>query len=215
MRAITKGNEPKELTDYRKNPNATYKDLSENFISIKNKIREQLLQEQGYLCAYCMSRIDSTQMKIDHWHSRNQYPAEQLDYPNMLGACEGGEGKASKNQTCDTCKGSKKLKYNPANPSHRIENQIRFLGTGKIESDDAEFDDELNKVLNLNHSRLRENRKAIWDAIHGTLSRTLGTPAEIDNHLIEWSTPNAAGQLRKYCAVAVYYLRKRLAKKVV
>lgn len=222
MRTIVKGKEPRELAEYRCASDAVYD--GPLFTAVKNVIRERLLQEQGYLCAYCMKRIDAKQMKLEHWHCqhppKNQpddseeqpdYSAEQLDYQNILGVCEGNQGQRWENQTCDTRKGNADLKYNPANPSHRIESQIRFLGNGKIQSDDTEFDRQLNDVLNLNYTRLEENRKAVWDAVHGTLSTKPGTRTitEIERCLGKWNTPDKEGRLQEYCAVAIYYLHKR------
>lgn len=215
MRAIRKGQEPRELREYRCKPDALYD--GPLFTAVKQAIREQLLREQGYLCAYCMERIDDQQMKemkVEHWHCQDKYPNEQLDYQNMLGACLGQnhEGEPYNQQTCDTRKGNKCLKYNPANPNDRIESHIRFLGNGKVQSDDAKFDGQLNEVLNLNHPKLEKNRKAVWNAVHDALAKKPGnrTPAEIQKLLDQWNRPNQAGQLREYCTVAVYYLRKRL-----
>lgn len=220
MRAINKGQEPRELTEYRCKPNAVYD--GPLFTTVKQAIREQLLREQGYLCAYCMKRIDDHQMKVEHWHCQDNYPDEQLDYKNMLGVFLGHEGEPFKQQTCDTRKGNRDLKYNPTNPGHRIEIHIRFFEDGKIESDDVEFNEQiadipkLNKfsVLNLNEFMLINNRRSIWKSIQYVLARKPGsrTSAEIQELLEQWSKPDQQGQLQEYCAVAVYYLRKRLKR---
>ena len=215
MRAIVKGQEPRKLTEYRHQPDAVY-DGTPQFNEVKKAIRKQLLQEQGYLCAYCMTRIDSGfyQIKIEHWHCQDDYKPEQLVYKNMLGVCKGNEGQPPDKQTCDTRKGNADLKYNPSNPNHRIENQIHFLGDGRIRSDDSEFDSQLNQILNLNYPRLVQNRYAIVKSIIKKFSKNPGsrTVAEIERELCEWRTPDKDGRLKEYCAVAVYYLRRKLAK---
>lgn len=228
MRAIDKGHDPRKLAEYRCKPGAVYygplltwkKDKNDpGEKSIKDEIREQLLREQGYLCAYCMKRIDTAQMKVEHWHSQadDKYPNEQLDYQNLLGVCKGNEGQPLEKQTCDSRKGNQDLKYNPANSAHRIESQVRFLHDGEIESEDSEFDRQLGDVLNLkkdNNPLLAKNRKAVWDAVHHRLNQVPGsrTPAELQKLLAQWNKPDSEGRLREYCAVAVYYLRKRQAK---
>jgi hypothetical protein len=164
-----------------------------------------------------MKRIESTQMKVEHWHCQDKYSSEQLDYQNMLGVCLGNEGQTPDKQSCDTRKSNADLKYNPANTStsHRMESQLHFLGDGKIQSHDIDCDRQLNAVLNLNDApRLKANRKAIWDAVHDTLHAKRGTctVAEIEKWLDKWKTPDATGRLREYCAVAIYYLGKRQAK---
>ncbi|WP_221065299.1 retron system putative HNH endonuclease [Methylomagnum ishizawai] len=205
-----KSPEPKELTEYRCQPDAVYD--GPLFTPVKQAIRAQLLREQGYLCAYCMKRIGVWEMKVEHWHCQDHYPHEQLDYQNLLGACQGHEGEPYSQQTCDTRKGNRDLKYHPAHPGHRIESQISFLGNGKVGSADTDFDGQLNGVLNLNLPRLLGNRLAVWNAVHDRLSRKAGsrTPAEIQKLIDDWSVSDQGGQLREYCAVAVYYLRKRL-----
>ncbi|MGZ8215986.1 retron system putative HNH endonuclease [Methylomagnum sp.] len=210
MRAISKRQEPKALEEYRCKPDAVYD--GPLFTAVKQAIREQLLREQGYLCAYCMRRISDQQMKVEHWHCQDNYPDEQLDYQNMLGACLGHEGEPYTQQTCDTRKGNKELKYNPANVSHRIENHIQHLGNGKVQSDDSEFDRQLNEVLNLNQSRLVKNRQAVWDAVHNMLSQKPGsrTSVEVRKILDQWDMPISQVPIREYSAVAIYYLRKRL-----
>jgi uncharacterized protein (TIGR02646 family) len=212
MRAIEKKPEPRELRDYRRQPDADYEGLDKD---TKDKIKAQLLEEQGYLCAYCMKRIaiGHDQMKVEHWHSRSRYPAEQLDYSNLLGVCMGIEGN---DRTCDTCKGDKDLKYNPADSRHRIEQQVRYLGNGKIESDEEEFDHELNEVLNLNADRLKKNRAAVIDVVNEVLGKKSGprSAAFVKQKRDEWLTPDKEGKFRWYCGVAVYFLNKRLKRSV-
>ena len=55
MRFINERNrEPRELSEYRDTtPDATYDDLR-----CKVQIRQSLVDEQGYICAYCMGKID-------------------------------------------------------------------------------------------------------------------------------------------------------------
>jgi uncharacterized protein (TIGR02646 family) len=96
MRTIVKGREPASLVEYRSGRGATY----ENYWD-KDTLRTQLVDEQGGLCCYCLSRIraEHGKMKIEHWHSQDKYSAEQLTYSNMLGACMGNEGKLARDRT--------------------------------------------------------------------------------------------------------------------
>lgn len=211
MRTIQKQREPDELIQYRLQPYAVY-DGDASFTPVKAKIREHLLAEQGHLCAYCMQRIHADTMKIEHWQCQDNYSYAQLDYKNMLGVCFGNEGESPKNQTCDTRKGNADLKYHPANVNHRLDSQIKYLGNGKILADDSEFDQQLNTVLNLNYSRLVQNRKRIVDDVIRLLGKKDGsrTPAQIQKILEHWLVPNRDNQLQPYSGVAVYFLTKRL-----
>jgi len=209
MKSIQKQREPNELTEYRLKPSADYKNAPVKIIC------KQLLVEQGYLCAYCMRRItdgfdaDGTKLvQIEHWHCQKNYPNEQLDYKNMLGVC------SDKTPTCDTPKKYFDLKYNPANPTHKIETQIKYAANGTISSDNKEFDQQLNKVLNLNYDYLRKNRESIASSVEQALNQRSGsrTAVEIEKILERWRTPNTDGQLKEYNGVAIYFLTKRLKR---
>lgn len=79
----------------------------------KNALNEQLLREQGYLCAYCMARITPENMNVEHWQPRHPPSSKaedklrskelqmlSLDYKNMLAVCPGNEGKPKDFQPC-------------------------------------------------------------------------------------------------------------------
>jgi len=150
-------------------------------------------------------------MKIEHWRCQELYPAEQLDYRNMLGACMGNEGQPRSKQHCDSYKGNASLSRNPANPAHRIEDFVRYLGNGRVESHDDQFNHELNDVLNLNHPLLVNNRKAVLDSFISSFPpQTLGSLAW-QRKLNDWNGVNGS-ELHEYCGVVIYWLRKRLAR---
>lgn len=102
MLYIRKGSEPASLTAYKKQSYVYFDGCC------KEDIRQNLLKEQGYLCAYCMRRIHAGNMKIEHWYPEDKLSEiEKLDYKNMLGCCEGHiEGQKGKDDTCDTHKGN-------------------------------------------------------------------------------------------------------------
>ena len=116
-------------------------------------------------------------MKIEHWRSQSRHPLEQLDYSNLLGACNGNERQPPESQHCDTRKGDRPLSRNPADKNHHVDKMVRFIGDGRIVSDDLDFNSELNEVLNLNFSRLIENRKAVLDGfLEGLCARSRTWP---------------------------------------
>lgn len=210
MRTIIKGIEPASLAMHRCTPHADYENYPD-----KDALREQLVREQRGLCGYCLSRIRpaSNAMKIEHWHSQDEFPGEQLDYTNLLGACRGSEGQPEELQHCDTKKGNLSLSRNPANPAHRVENLVRYEPGGRVVSDDAAFHSELEDVLNLNTAFLRNNRKATLDGFHQALSRRGELQrTTLERWLRDWNGESHAGELRPFCQVVVYWLRKRLAR---
>lgn len=210
MRAITKASEPASLAQHRCNAHADYDNYAD-----KDALRQSLVAEQRGLCCYCLSRIRPATggMKIEHWHCQDNYPAEQLDYANLLGACLGNSGQPLKHQHCDTLKGNKNLSRNPAFPEHPVERFIHFEGDGTITSDAPAFNTELNAVLNLNASFLKNNRKAKLEAFKATLVKRDELPRPtLERWLRGWNGETHAGQLEPFCQVIVYWLRKRLGR---
>ena len=219
MRAITKGREPTSLTAYRKAPDSYY-----DGYPAKDELRHSLVTEQRGLCCYCMRRIrpdrnlpEQDLMKIEHWRSQSHYPSEQLDYQNLLGACPGGHGESPRLQHCDTRKGYSDIKWNPANPAHHIETRIRYEGDGSIRSDDADFDSQINDVLNLNLPLLKNHRKLLLDGVlhwfRFKRARIRGPVPRDDLVRKRDQYVGGDGELPPYCQVAVWWLDKRLAKK--
>ncbi len=203
------------LREYRSALNATYED------SPKEALKQNLLQEQKFLCAYCMSRITEKTMSVEHWKCRSSYPKLELSYQNLLAVCDGNEGQPPHKQHCDTRKGNTNLAYNPANSTHHARLKIRYLrSTGKIESDDAVFCSELGGekrgiegVLNLNLEKLKNNRRAVIKWLERTLKRLPpnARKAQIQPLLGQWNTADSQGMLPEYAGVAIYFLEKRLA----
>lgn len=211
MIPINKKKEPVSLVAYRQQVGAEYD--GPNFTAVKDDIRTALLEEQGFLCAYCMQRIhnDQFKIKIEHWHSQRNYPSEQLDYKNMLAVCLGVTKKCSH---CDTSKGDKDIAFNPSEPSSFQQMSIKYSTNGEISSGDSQFDSDIKDVLGLNCSRLVSNRKSLIDAVQQALSQKKGarTKAEIQKLIQAWESVNATGQKKPYCGVALFYLNKKLAQ---
>ena len=211
MREIIKINEPASLTQYRQRPEVVYD--GPGFTPVKNDIRNHLLREQGFLCAYCMGRIRFENMKVEHWLPQRHYPNGQLDYRNMLAVCKGNEGQPRKDQHCDTRKGADRINYHPAFREHRIEDRIRYFANGKIGSTETEFQQQMNTILNLNCYRLSQNRKAIIDAIRESLNKRRGrrTPDQIERYIQKWREATE-GEFRPYSGTAIYWLKKRMRR---
>jgi uncharacterized protein (TIGR02646 family) len=224
MRQIIKSKEPNVLLQYRKTAGATYNGFQS--VGRMKALRKSLVSEQGGICCYCMQRIRPTEnaMKVEHWHSQSEHDAEQLDYRNMLAACMGNQGEPNDEQHCDTLKGNKSLLRNPANPDHRIEDFIKYLGDGSIESSNQEFSNQLGKglsskgmlhkgVLNLNRPLFVSNRLSVLDAFRKSLPRnkTL-TKGELRAMEKYWGRGATGIELQPYCGIVVYWVKKRLAR---
>lgn len=214
MRNIQKCSEPKILAEHRCHENACYENMSKN---VRERLIYQLLEEQGYLCAYCMGRIDSSTMKVEHVASRHEHPEMQLTYSNLVACCRGNESHENKKysrkeQHCDTYKGDKSLSKNPAIPGDRTEESIQYDSQGNISSKDNVFNKELNDTLNLNIVKLCNNRKAVRQGVMEQLSNlpTNAGKNTIQNLLKKWKERDCNNKFKPYAGVAIYFLKRRL-----
>ena len=88
-----------------------------------------------------------------------------------------------------------------------------FLSDGTIESSDADFNNELNSVLNLNLMMLKCNRVAVLDMFKRSLDgRGALSEAELQRKCAKWSSVGNEGELKEYCQVVVYWIMKRIAR---
>lgn len=214
MRAISKGQEPRSLVEHRANTHSDYGNYAD-----KDGLRAALIRDQRGLCCYCMNRIEATgtAMKIEHWRCQSRHAQLELAYSNLLAACLGGHGQPEDRQHCDTRKGERDLKFNPADPAHRIEQRIRFELDGTIASSDPEFNTQLDDVLNLNLPLLRNRRKGVLDSVlewwRSEKARLRGpVPTEQVARERARRAGNGAGQLTPFDPVAVWWLDQRLAR---
>lgn len=212
MRQIRKLPEPRSLTEHRAagSDYSTYRD--------KQALREQLVREQRGLCCYCLCRIGPGEagglppMKIAHWHSQDLHPGEDLVYSNLLGACKGNEENPPSLQHCDTRQGNRDIKFNPANADDRIDQRLRYLEDGTIESDDEEFHAQIEDVLNLNAKFLQQRRRESLQLFFESLGTAARNRRAWERLLANWNGDSHDGELEPYCQIIVCWLRKRLAR---
>lgn len=213
MKRIDKSKQPQSLLQHRRKQFADYDNYAE-----KDELRESLLTEQGHICCYCMQRISSDRMKIEHWQSQDEYPQFQLDYNNLLGACQGGHGSPMHLQHCDTKKGNTKITINPTDKNINCEDVIKYLATGKIYSEDRVIDKDLNDVLNLNMQTLANNRKEVLEIVLNQLKseypKVDWTVAILNKKIQQWSNRQEDGKYKPYCQIVIYYLKKKLYSKL-
>ena len=212
MKHIEKGCEPQSLTLHRRHKGADYDNYEQ-----KDDLRSALLREQGGICCYCMRRISSEEMKIEHWACRRKHQGKQLEYRNLLAACDGGEGQAKHLQHCDTHKGDNDIRIHPADPRHNCEDFIRYQADGEIYSEDNRINDDLNGVLHLNLQWIRVYRKAALDGALARLRRKRPdgnwTTAFLQTEMRRWSDRDAGGLYCEFCAIVGYHLRKKIARR--
>lgn len=211
---IEKGKEPDSLTKYKKEKFAYFDGCN------KDDIRDALLKEQGYLCAYCMRRISNDSMKIEHWYPEKLLSTdlEKLEYSNMLGCCEGHmDGGRFKDDICDTHKKSTKIKVDPTD-IRTIEKISYKRATGEICSKDSDIQRDLNDTLNLNCEKfyLKENRKEFLDTVIDKLialkKQGDWNKKMLQNVLTKYKTPGADGKKKEYAGIAIWYIEQKLCQ---
>ena len=177
MIEIKKGKEPAKLLTYRQTKGASYEEMDQD---VKNDLLDQLLVEQGHLCAYCMKKIPEKKkipsVTIEHWYPRNPNGNEDigqgLNYKNMFAVCSGNRGSGHKEYTtCDAHRGNVPLKINPCKPD--TINTIYYTSSGEIKSTDPVINNDLNSTLNLNstHCSLPENRRRVLNELIQNIAR--------------------------------------------
>lgn len=227
LKKIIKGKEPKSLTIYRSTiaqQNLKDSNIYEDFKEKTKEqcredkaynLRKQLLQEQGYICCYCMGRISCDNSKIEHFKPQTKNREFQIDYQNLFIACKGGEGLRAKVQCCDTKKGEKELEH--IDLLSLIEQNISYVKGAKnisIKSNDQHIDKEINDVLNLNLMILEQNRKEVYDSVMKNLKSRGFTIANIKK-ILNYYQSRHNDKFEPYCEMIIYFLTKKLKSKGV
>ena len=144
-----------------------------------------------------------------------------LDYCNLLAVCDGNKKHQREHHHCDASRGNVPLDFNPANRNHNVESRTQFTNSGKIHprgernpkpGTESEFYKQLDIYLNLNYPRLKNQRKSILDTICKKIHPHLGTAQGreiLTRELKKWNG-DSAGDLRPFCQVVVYWIKKRL-----
>lgn len=90
MRAVSRSPEPDFFADLR----AVHADWDSLGGADRNRIRDELAQDFGTVCAYCERPCQSPtryeepdEESIDHFRPRNRFPAQWLEWLNLVYAC--------------------------------------------------------------------------------------------------------------------------------
>jgi len=218
MIKITKNKEPQKWTEFRCTPGVNYQSIPE--------LVDSLLQEQGYICAYCMRRIphkdrivgndgvnfvlSDEDHRVEHILSRNNHQNKQLDYTNMVICCPGHIGGEDH---CDRLKGSRDVTFNLFDEAF-IET-LSYKSDGEILSSNVQYNKEINEILNLNTPLLKANRKESWTLVKQELiKRGEQRDRAILNQMISkysnMHKRNGKMQYIPYCGMPLFFLKKKV-----
>jgi uncharacterized protein (TIGR02646 family) len=221
MKNIIKGKEPKSLTEYRcQQEGKTYsRVIFDSYLDKNTILKKQLLDDQGYICCYCMQRIKhEPSTKIEHFKPISLYPENTLDYSNLFVACNGitkiGEGK-QKIRHCDTSKGdcenkqkySGLIDYNSLIKLSECEEYIVGYGVGGDIKYKPLIKREIENILNLNNSILMRNRKMVWKAVSKII--ITNQARKIPNIINKYKNKDKQGKYKPYCQMILYFLEKK------
>ncbi len=226
MKYIQKEKEPNCLTAYKKQSDASFKGLDSD---CKKEIRQSLLEEQGYICAYCMQaisedwnkKLNKYKVEIEHFKSQHRHPKLVLDYKNMLAVCNGNADKPSYGLICDKAKsGFDKTHDLFVNPLDRNrEQQIYYTLDGEIVSNNKLINKDLNDILNLNEENICEERAKLYQIIKSEIrqiKRAYWDKPQIKKSKLQqlktqWEK-RYNNKFRPLCRIPLYLIEKELTK---
>lgn len=215
MIVINKKQEPKAWVKYRNTPGVSYQSIP--------TLVESLLDEQGYICAYCMRRIPvkdrlcenektAEDHRVEHVLSRQNHPELQLLYNNMVVCCPGHMGKENH---CDRLKGERDVTFNLFDQN--FIDTLSYKTDGEIVSSNDQYNKEINEVLNLNTPLLKMNRKNTWNSVVKELISNQKSKSWTKTVLSKYikmysSMHNNGGKMQyiPYCGVVLYFLHKKM-----
>lgn len=208
MITIAKTREPESWRQRRHTPGAVYEATDD--------LRESLIKEQGYICAYCMRRIGLEQhnTRIEHILPQTLITTkEAMNYGNMVLCCDGCMSGTEKEMThCDRHKGDDVITISPFD-SH-LQEKISYKRDGTITSPHPEIEKDLNTTLNLNIPLLKLNRKNVREGLIKQLDRKAAwKKADLERILARYSYMDNQGMLIEYCGVVRDYISKKLRQK--
>lgn len=208
MIRIIKTREPRSWTEHRLTDGAQYEASSD--------LRDALLADQGYLCAYCMRRIPTQDKgttettRIEHIIPQSKISIEEaMDYRNMVICCPGAmESTSEKECHCDRHKGENPISFTPLDPN--FINTLSYKTDGSITSTNTIYDQEINNVLNLNLEILKANRKAVRNQLITLLGKNDWKKGDIEKVLRIYSEKDKDGKKKEYSGVVISYLTKKI-----
>jgi hypothetical protein len=208
MIRIIKSKEPNEWLKYRKTPGVSYQATPE--------LRKSLAEEQGYICAYCMSRIElsNNSTRIEHILSQANHEDLSMDYSNMVLCCKGCLNDNDPSTFhCDRKKGEKDLHCSPLSESAM--NTIKYSSKdGTISSSNTSYDKDLNDYLNLNVCHLKSNRLQTLDGLIDVLKTKGFSSYNINHYLDIYNNPDQNNMKKPYCGIVIWFLKKKLGQKL-
>lgn len=164
MKQITKSSSPQYFEAWKtRNNTANWAAFSQSANStIKVRLSNDLLNDQGNICCYCEREISSTNSHIEHIKPKSTYPNETFIYSNLLSSC----------QDKNTCGHKKDNNFfigfvSPLYPN--CQSRFTYTESGEIIPKDPNDNDAIKTIELLNLSdpkgKLNNMRKTVIKSI--------------------------------------------------
>lgn len=159
MRYIQKLPCPQKFLNWVKNSGRFEQKYDDMPGDVKADLKQALLIEQGYLCAYTMRRIGMDSSHVGHFYSQKNFPEKALSFSNML-ACypeQGIKGAPKDVSYGAVFKGDNAEEI--CSPHQKdVNEQFIYTSNGHIKGKTTLAETTI-RVLNLNHEDLVRARR--------------------------------------------------------
>ena len=190
----------------------------------KGDVRNSLMGEQNFLCAYCGRRLNRnfSNSHIDHFWPQSHFhgsrgddgvcrPDRRLDYSNFFLSCGPASllGAESLPRTCGDAKGNWFDEGHHIMPSDETcEARFKFSDSGNILPNDTGDVSARNMIekLNLNDEGLASDRRKLIQEIEEILVSQ--DPDEKLEQMRSWCEPDDAGAMAGFAQVARRYFEE-------
>jgi len=216
VRFIEKEPEPPLLRKWKWDNSCLPKTLTYSNIPAQAlaELRGALMREQGYLCAYTMVRIPSSNKgHIEHVWPRSRATEEELEYTNMVYCVPGSD--APRGEFGAHCKDDFEVTNdNFVAPTHRAcETRFAYDLSGGVKAS-SETDSAATQtvaILNLNHKELVAQREAAIRSqrIFRRAAKPLSAP-EARKLAVHIMQRDQAGMIAPFC-IAIKQVAERFA----
>jgi len=179
VKYIQKSKSPEKFENWKENACSDWQPCWDNFQNPeKEKVKEALLIEQGYICCYCGMRIQNdSSTEIEHIKPRKECIGSEeykaLAFDNFLASCNGSKKDPKPREVhCNNARGDQFLAVNPLTVG--CEDKFAYTLDGKViaSNDDADIRSLIDTVLRLNAKKIKGFREKLINALHEDFSHS-------------------------------------------
>jgi uncharacterized protein (TIGR02646 family) len=194
-------------------------------LSVKGRLKNALLKEQGWVCAYCGKSVGKESGNrgsgnddkkgdnhIEHFIPKSTNKNCTYDYGNLFISCGPSNGNGAP-KTCGDAK-ENRIPTDPANliPSHPdCEKRFRYDGgaVNPANSSDQHVIDAI-AALNLNETSLCQDRGKILAGLEADILAGEITAENVTDEISSWRARDVDGRCKNFGHVAARYLEEEL-----